>query len=192
MVLFQRSKQAQINVDISYGGDECGDVYQSTQNSKNRYGNSHYSSLPNLKSKNLKSSFTRSPFANDRGPKTSKSHRLLSIAQYLVIGMLCVLCLRSHLSVERVNEELAKLNEEYESTHEHLVDIEHELEVAHNDFHVLQMKMLAGKSSRGISDPSERKEITEKIIQKQEHQIDRIDQLKKSIQKNYAIELLRR
>ena len=192
MVLFQRSKPAQVNVDISYGGDEYGDVYQSTQNSKNRFGNSHYASLPKLQSKSPKSSFIRSPFANDRELKNSKSSRFLSIAQYLVIGMLCVLCLRSYSSVDRVNGELAKLNEEYESTHEHLVDIEHELEVAHNDFHVLQMKMLAGKSSRSVSDPSERKEITEQIIQKQEHQIDRIDQLKKSIQKNYAIELLRR
>jgi len=106
--------------------------------------------------------------------------------------MLCVGCLRSHSSVQRVNEELEKLNEEYESTHEHLVDIEHELEVTHNDFHVLQMKMLAGKSIKATADPSERKEISEQIIQKQEYQIDRIDQLKKSIQKNYAIELLRR
>lgn len=108
---------------------------------------------------------------------------------------MCVQCIRSHKNVQRINMELAELQIEYESTHSNLVDLEHELDSAHIDFHQLQMKLLASQSNNvpplGIGEEA-RKEVTDRIIEKQEHQVDRIAQLQKSIQKNYEVELERR
>jgi hypothetical protein len=92
--------------------------------------------------------------------------------------------------------EMFELQGEYESSNIHIVGLEQELDSAHGDFYLLQMKLLAGNSNEqtrhaGLSE-SERKGVTDKIIEKQEHQVDRIDQLQKRIQKNYEVELGRR
>jgi chromosome segregation ATPase len=119
-----------------------------------------------------------------------------SILQYIITGVLATQCLRSFREVQRVTQELNQLQEDYEYTHRNLVHLEEELDSAHEDFHQLQMKVLAGQSGdyyhHSEIGEEERKEVAMGIIQKHDHQANRIDQLQKSIQKNYEMELERR
>jgi|AntRauTorckE5430_2_1112549.scaffolds.fasta_scaffold00332_4 lipopolysaccharide export LptBFGC system permease protein LptF len=179
MVLFQRGRSKSSPpgfLNVGYGGsdDEEQNVYQRGKNSKNQYSSS-------CSRKTGQNSINFSPFR---------------IIQAICFGLICLQFIRSHKNVQNLNMEMFELQGEYESSNIHIVGLEQELDSAHGDFYLLQMKLLAGNSNEqthhaGLSE-SERKAVTDKIIEKQEHQVDRIDQLQKRIQKNYEVELRRR
>jgi len=177
-----------MHLDVSYGNDDVENG--GLQRSKKSKNGNKYSSSSSRKSSRSSMNYSSSD------KKGSFCSKLLRTVQYLILGLIFVQCIKSHKNVQRINMELASLQIEYESTNSHLVDLEQELDSAHEDFHKLQMTLLVGQSNKhtypaGLSEEG-RKEVTDKIIQKQEHQVDRIAQLQKSIQKNYEVELTRK
>lgn len=196
MGLFKRAtSSSSACVDISYGADELEEL-RYERNPYNHYANGCMKSSKSSKG-NLRSTSSGS-ISGDRSMQRAKGSKFSfkSILQYIITGVLATQCFRSFREVQRVTQELNQLQEDYEYTHRNLVHLEEELDSAHEDFHQLQMKVLAGQSGdyyhHSEIGEEERKEVAMGIIQKHDHQANRIDQLQKSIQKNYEMELERR
>lgn len=196
MGLFRRAtSSSNTSVDICYGADELEEL-RYEKNPYNQYANACTKSTKSSKG-NLRAPSSGS-MSGERSLQRSKSSKfsIKSVLQYFIIGILSTQCFRSLREVQRVTQELNQLQEDYEYTHQNLVHLEEELDSAHEDFHKLQMKILASQSGEYYHHSEigeeERKEVAMGIIQKHDHQASRIDHLQKSIQKNYEVELERR
>lgn len=175
MVLFKRSASSNSYPGVGFGDDEL----QFCNNFKQRQPPSSYQS-----------------FKRD-GKKKTDSFSIQVMLQYVAIVLLLIQCYRTTEKVSSANKSLNQLQEMYDETHNELLVLEDELDGAHEDFHKLQMKLLAGQSGVELPHPSQvsdehRGYIVKKVIEKQDHQTERIFSLQKSLQKSYEIELDRR
>lgn len=121
----------------------------------------------------------------------------MAIAQFVIIGVLSILCCKSHREVSARRGQLTVLYSDYQNTQETLSGLENELDKAHEDFHRLQMSMLAEQASVPNIPHTEftddhRENVANGIILKDSKQSERIQQLQKKIQGYHTQELERR
>lgn len=181
MVLFQRKGTSSVDLNINYGGDE---LESGGQWSKQE--------IPPVYSGGASKRRSLSP-----SMKKKKGTTKIAITQFLVIAFLSVMCMKSHREVSARRSQLNVLYSDYQNTQSTLTSLEDELDKAHEDFHKLQMSLLAEQASMPKLHPSEftddhRDEVASGIIQKHEKQSERITQLQTKIQEYHRAELQRR
>lgn len=181
MVLFQRKGHSSVDLNVNYGGDEI-ETGQSTA------GPWHKNQGPQTPiTKNGRQSFKTERVGSSK----------MAIAQFVIIGVLSILCCKSHREVSERRSQLTVLYTDYQNTQETLSGLETELDKAHEDFHRLQMSMLAEQASVPKIHHSEftddhRENVANGIIMKDTKQSERIQQLQKKIQAYQKAELERR
>jgi hypothetical protein len=183
MVLFQRKGHSSIDLNINYGGDEL-EAGQCTA------GPWHKNQGPHVQP--IGKSGARRPSKHEKSGRST-----VTIAQFVIIGVLSFLCCKSHQEVSARRSQLTVLYSEYQNTQETLSGLETELDKAHEDFHRLQMSMLAEQASMPKIHHSEftddhRENVANGIILKDSKQAERINQLQKKIQMYHKQELERR
>jgi hypothetical protein len=182
MVLFQRKAQSSLDLNVNYGGDEI-ESGQSTAGPWQKNQGPHIQPT----GKNSR-----------RSSKTGKTGgSKMAIAQFVIIGVLSILCCKSHREVSARRGQLTVLYSDYQNTQETLSGLENELDKAHEDFHRLQMSMLAEQASVPNIPHTEftddhRENVANGIILKDSKQSERIRQLQKKIQGYHTQELERR
>jgi len=145
------------------------------------------------------SSGSSSSMAEKRDSKRSIVARssTTSIVQFIIIGALCYFSMKNNQALNAKNTELSTLTSDFEYIQGSLDETTDFLNKAHQDFHKLQTRMLAGqgivpKAHYAEISPKERADVANGIMEKHDKQSERITQLQKSIQGFHRAELDRR
>ena len=220
MVLFQRqTSNSSAELNVGYGADERMDANSSSHQTRGRkvspsptaparhnksfqQGSNFLGSRPahkihyDIDAESASGSFTY--WSEKRESKRSiTATSAFNAVKLIAIVVICFFYITSHRALNAKNTELSTLYADFNSLEVSLGDTEHELDRAHEDFHMLQMRMLAGQVNvpgshySGISD-GERKDIANGILDKHDQQSERIAKLQKSIKDIHRAELDRR
>ncbi len=130
-----------------------------------------------------------------KGKKSIPVRYMLNLIQYLVFGFLLMKTWSARSELEITNTELSMMNKDYGHIKGLLQDTEVELKQAHDDFLKLQVRVNTMTPypdiHRGITKSSERKVLTDTIIDRHTAQHNRIKAMQKTIQDIHKQELIR-
>jgi len=193
MVLLQRQTSSPATYSVGYGADD-----------------SYYTTLNPYQSKSDRSSLNEDPEnryvdRNTHGQKNGKLFRffkrfsfqgLFTIIQYLAFGATCYYAYTTHFELEKANESLVTLNEDFDIIQEELWETTEHLDHANSEFTKLKTKMNSLNRRKNmqlgedeVQGHDDRTAVTETLVQRHDAQADRISNLQKSIQDIHRAEL---